>query len=70
MNTVIIAEAGVNHNGDINRAFQLIDVAVSAGADFVVISTILEQNPNWNILDIGCGGGLLSEPMTRLTDLS
>lgn len=33
--TLIIAEAGVNHNGDINLAKELIDVAVSAGADVV-----------------------------------
>lgn len=32
---LIIAEAGVNHNGDINLAKQLIDVASAAGADFV-----------------------------------
>jgi len=36
MNKVlIIAEAGVNHNGDINKAIELIDVAAVAGADFV-----------------------------------
>ena len=39
MKTLIIAEAGVNHNGDINLAFQLIDVAASAGADFVKFQT-------------------------------
>ncbi|MBG78864.1 MAG: N-acetylneuraminate synthase [Alphaproteobacteria bacterium] len=33
--TLIIAEAGVNHNGDINRAFDLIDIAAEAGADIV-----------------------------------
>lgn len=33
--TLIIAEAGVNHNGDIEMAKQLIDVAAKAGADFV-----------------------------------
>jgi len=33
--TLIIAEAGVNHNGDMNLAKQLIDVAVDAGADIV-----------------------------------
>ena len=32
---VIIAEAGVNHNGDINTAKKLIDVAVKAGVDYV-----------------------------------
>ncbi|SEA44409.1 N-acetylneuraminate synthase family protein [Alkalimonas amylolytica] len=31
----IIAEAGVNHNGDMAMAHQLIDVAVAAGADAV-----------------------------------
>ena len=32
---VIIAEAGVNHNGEIEKAIELIDVAANAGADFV-----------------------------------
>jgi N-acetylneuraminate synthase len=31
----IIAEAGVNHNGDMDMAFRLIDAAVEAGADIV-----------------------------------
>ncbi len=33
--TIVIAEAGVNHNGDINIARKLIDAAVHAGADYV-----------------------------------
>tara|TARA_B110000438_G_scaffold177881_1_gene169970 strand:+ start:11023 stop:12030 length:1008 start_codon:yes stop_codon:yes gene_type:complete len=33
--TVIIAEAGVNHNGDIRLAKKLINIAVKAGADFI-----------------------------------
>lgn len=37
--TLIIAEAGVNHNGDIELAKRLIDVAVNAGADFVKFQT-------------------------------
>jgi len=32
---VIIAEAGVNHNGDLSRALSLIDVAADCGADVV-----------------------------------
>ena len=35
MTVRIIAEAGVNHNGDLDRAYALIDVAAEAGADFV-----------------------------------
>jgi len=31
----IIAEAGVNHNGDVQKALQLIDEAAFAGADYV-----------------------------------
>jgi N,N'-diacetyllegionaminate synthase len=37
--TFIIAEAGVNHNGSLKIAFQLIDVAVAAGADAVKFQT-------------------------------
>ena len=32
---LIIAEAGVNHDGDLNQAFKLVDVAAEAGADIV-----------------------------------
>lgn len=37
--TLIIAEAGVNHNGDINLAKKLIDAAAEAGADYVKFQT-------------------------------
>ena len=37
--TLIIAEAGVNHNGDLARARQLIDAAAKAGADLVKFQT-------------------------------
>lgn len=39
LRTLIIAEAGVNHNGDINLAQELIDVAAESGADFVKFQT-------------------------------
>ncbi|PJZ70295.1 N-acetylneuraminate synthase [Leptospira perolatii] len=39
MKTLIIAEAGVNHNGNIAMAHQLIDVAADAGADVVKFQT-------------------------------
>jgi N,N'-diacetyllegionaminate synthase len=37
--TIIIAEAGVNHNGSITLAKQLIDVAAMAGVDYVKFQT-------------------------------
>jgi N,N'-diacetyllegionaminate synthase len=39
MKTLIIAEAGVNHNGDMQMARRLIDVAAEAGADMVKFQT-------------------------------
>lgn len=38
-NILIIAEAGVNHNGDMDKAFELVEVAARAGADFVKFQT-------------------------------
>lgn len=40
----IIAEAGVNHNGNIDIAMKLIDAAKDAGADIVKFQTGLPQN--------------------------
>ncbi len=37
--TLVIAEAGVNHNGDLALARQLIDGAAAAGADLVKFQT-------------------------------
>lgn len=45
MNKVfIIAEAGVNHNGDMEIAKQLVDAAVFAGADAVKFQTFKTEN--------------------------
>ncbi|HEY9083421.1 MAG TPA: N-acetylneuraminate synthase [Vicingaceae bacterium] len=41
--TIIIAEAGVNHNGDIIKAKELIDVAAAAGADYVKFQTFVTE---------------------------
>ncbi|MBP6755040.1 MAG: N-acetylneuraminate synthase [Bacteroidia bacterium] len=41
---IIIAEAGVNHNGDINLAKKLIDVAVEAGVDYVKFQTFKSES--------------------------
>jgi len=42
--TLIIAEAGVNHNGSINTAKKLIDVAADAGADIVKFQTFTAES--------------------------
>lgn len=36
---IVIAEAGVNHNGSLDLAHRLVDVAAQAGADFVKFQT-------------------------------
>jgi len=41
--TIIIAEAGVNHNGDLSRAKQLIDVAVDAGVDYIKFQSFVAE---------------------------
>jgi len=41
---VIIAEAGVNHNGSLEKAFGLVDAAVEAGVDYVKFQTFKSTN--------------------------
>src|SRR5258705_11397981 len=39
----IVAEAGVNHNGSLDRALALIDAAAGAGADVVKFQTFKSE---------------------------
>jgi N,N'-diacetyllegionaminate synthase len=59
--TLIIAEAGVNHNGDINMAMRLIDTAAKIGADLVKfqtfrpeqLATLKAEKAQYQILNTG-----------------
>ena len=42
--TFIIAEVGVNHNGSLNKALKLIDIAVLAGANAIKFQTFKTEN--------------------------
>ena len=42
--TIVIAEIGVNHNGNVTLAKKLIDVAKKSGADFVKFQTFKTEN--------------------------
>lgn len=44
MTVKIIAEAGVNHNGDIKLAYELVDAACASGADIVKFQTFSAEN--------------------------
>jgi N,N'-diacetyllegionaminate synthase len=52
--TLIIAEAGVNHNGDLGLAMRLIDVAAEAGADIVKFQTFSADRIVTSIGPEGC----------------
>ena len=47
--TLIIAEAGVNHNGSLELAYKLIDKASEAGADVVKFQTFKAEESGYRI---------------------
>lgn len=52
MKTLIIAEAGVNHNGDFAIARKLIKSAIQAGADIVKFQTFSAENLSTDYADL------------------
>lgn len=76
MTVLIIAEAGVNHNGDIGMARQLIAVAAAAGADLVKFQTfdaaklVGAQAPKADYQIAATGGDESQYEMVRKLELS
>ena len=76
--TLIIAEAGVNHNGDMQLAKQLIDVAVDAGVDYVKFQTFkteklvsnIAQKAQYQIENTGTNEPSSQYEMLKLLELS
>ena len=46
--SLIIAEAGVNHNGDFNLAKKMIDAAKAAGVDIVKFQTSITSTSKYS----------------------
>jgi N-acetylneuraminate synthase len=65
MSVFIIAEIGINHNGDLNIAKKLIDVAAVAGCDYVKFQ---KRNPDICVPD-GQKAKLKSTPWGEMTYL-
>ena len=43
-NLIVIAEAGVNHNGDLKKALKLVDLAAKAKADYIKFQTYFTED--------------------------
>lgn len=72
MRTLVIAEAGVNHNGELSRALQMIEVAADSGADIVKFQTFTAENlvtttaAKANYQERETGGGTQLEMLKKL----
>src|SRR3972149_5506478 len=60
---LIIAEAGINHDGDVARAHELVDAAAGAGADCIKFQTHLAEAEMLNVSDTAV---YLSESLFQL----
>jgi N,N'-diacetyllegionaminate synthase len=76
MSTLIIAEAGVNHNGELSVAKRLIDVAAEAGADLVKFQTfsadrlVTASAQKADYQAVNCGSAGSQQAMLRSLELT
>ena len=76
MRTIIIAEAGVNHNGDLKMARELVRVAARAGADMVKFQTFVGSKiatahaPKAEYQEVTTGTGESQQEMIARLELS
>ncbi len=66
----IIAEAGINHNGDMARAHELIDASVEAGADCIKFQTHLADAEMLNVSDTAAYIGESQYQLIKRMELS
>lgn len=72
--TIVIAEAGVNHNGDMNLAKRLVDEAVNAGVDYIKFQSFKAEKlvspsakkANYQIVNINDGDDSQFEMLKKL----
>ena len=73
---VIIAEAGVNHDGSVEKALALVDVAADAGADWVKFQTfsadrrVTKTAKKAQYQEVATGAGETQYAMLRRLELS
>lgn len=76
--TIIIAEAGVNHNGSLERALEMIDVAAGCGVDYIKFQTFRAEKlanrfaaqAEYQKKNLGSDGGGSQLDMLRQLELS